>query len=262
MTTAPDYDGLSYGRYLQACRLEKGMSMEMLANETRISVDTLAAIENEDYFRLPKEVYAKGFLRSFAKVVGADDDYVIQSYVKNLANSNRIVLAEKEIERENARFWKKALLSAIALLSLIALTLVLSSPPRQAGDSADPSEPAIAPSRQAEKGKPSPKAEPAREGEKAGAVSAKTAVEETPKPSESGNILLEIKTVEQTWVKIVVDNQKPKEYTLRPGDHLAFEATSGFNILIGNATGVQLFKNGQPVNIPGKQGQVVNLEIP
>lgn len=233
------------------------MSLDMLANETRISTDTLAAIEHEDYSRLPKEVYAKGFLRSFARAVGADEDRVIRSYKENLAISNRIILAEKEIERENARFWRKAMLSALTLLVVIVMTLVLTRPPDTEETPATPSDQeAVIPSSQPRKAKaPSTAEEPLRQQNP-------TTPEDTAKPSESGKILLEIRTIEKTWIKIVVDNQKPKEYTLKPGDHLAFEASSDFNILIGNATGVQLLKNGKPVNIPGKQGQVVNLEIP
>ncbi|MDY6903200.1 MAG: DUF4115 domain-containing protein [Thermodesulfobacteriota bacterium] len=252
MTTSSDHSGLSFGRYLQACRLERGMSLEMLANETRISMDTLAAIENEDYSRLPKEVYARGFLRSCARAVGADGDRVIRSYEENLAISNRIILAEQELERENARFWRKVMFSTMTLLAVIVLTIFLAQPRVPSSGITEPSSPETSAPQQKES-QLSPVSEPALSPQKRA---------NTANPSESDKILLEIRTIEKTWVKIVVDNQKPKEYTLKPGDHLALEANSGFNILIGNATGVQLLKNGQPVFVPGKQGQVVNMEIP
>jgi hypothetical protein len=63
-------------------------------------------------------------------------------------------------------------------------------------------------------------------------------------------------------MKIIVDNQEPKEYNLRSGDQLEEEATRGYNLLIGNAAGLELKLNGEPIKISGKEGEVVNLQIP
>jgi hypothetical protein len=50
---------------------------------------------------------------------------------------------------------------------------------------------------------------------------------------------------------------------LKPGDLLELEASSGYNLLIGNAAGVQLTLNGKPVEkFLGKSGQVVTIQIP
>jgi hypothetical protein len=35
-----------------------------------------------------------------------------------------------------------------------------------------------------------------------------------------------------------------------------------FNLLIGNAGGISVQLNGQPVPVPGGSGQVVNLQLP
>ncbi|MEJ2038519.1 MAG: DUF4115 domain-containing protein, partial [Desulfosarcinaceae bacterium] len=75
-------------------------------------------------------------------------------------------------------------------------------------------------------------------------------------------ITLEIKAVEPTWLKIITDDQTPKEYNLDAGDSLDLEAKTRFSLLIGNAAGVQLTLNGKPVPVPGKSGQVVTLQLP
>ena len=67
-------DSVSFGRYLKSKRLEKGISLKMVSGETRIGLDTLAHIEDEDVEKLPAEVFTKGFLRAYAKAVGADGD--------------------------------------------------------------------------------------------------------------------------------------------------------------------------------------------
>ncbi|MCK4469080.1 MAG: DUF4115 domain-containing protein, partial [Desulfobacterales bacterium] len=81
------------------------------------------------------------------------------------------------------------------------------------------------------------------------------------KPSEK-SLLLSIITIETTWIKVIIDGRKPKEYSLEPGDRLELEAFAGFNLLIGNATGVQLILNDKPIEVLGKREQVVNIQIP
>ncbi|KAF5429743.1 protein of unknown function (DUF4115), partial [Candidatus Methanophagaceae archaeon] len=75
-------------------------------------------------------------------------------------------------------------------------------------------------------------------------------------------LLLSIIAIETTWIKVIIDGQKPKEYSLKPGDRRELEASSGFNLLVGNATGVQLLLNDKPIEILGKRGQIVNIQIP
>ncbi len=74
--------------------------------------------------------------------------------------------------------------------------------------------------------------------------------------------MLEIKAHEETWLKIVVDDQGAQEMTLQANEVRQIEAASLFNLLIGNAGGVELKLDGQPVEVSGKSGQVVNIELP
>jgi len=81
-----DKEPLSFGRYLQDTRLEKKISLEQVSQQTRIGLGNLLLIEQEDHEQLPAEVYVKGFLRSYAKAVGADGDEVIRR--KKYPNQN------------------------------------------------------------------------------------------------------------------------------------------------------------------------------
>ena len=48
-----DKESLSFGRYLQAIRLEKKISLEKVSAQTRIGLGNLLLIEQEDYEGLP-----------------------------------------------------------------------------------------------------------------------------------------------------------------------------------------------------------------
>jgi len=122
-----DKDSLSFGRYLMSIRLEKGISLEEISNETKIRVDNLLLIEKEDLAKLPVEVYVKGFLRAYAKALGADEKEAIRRY-----ESSRFILKKTDeyetgLENFSSKFWIRIVLCVGILLTIIALSVSLSS---------------------------------------------------------------------------------------------------------------------------------------
>ena len=55
------------GQRIREARTRRGLSIARLAASTRILSDQLAAIERDDFSRLPAPVYVRGFIRSIAK---------------------------------------------------------------------------------------------------------------------------------------------------------------------------------------------------
>lgn len=238
---------LSFGRYLQAIRMEKGISLEAVSAETKIRLETLQQIEEEDHARLPDEVFVKGFLRSYARAVGADADEAVRRYSSRLGMLKKIAKSEDDLNRTARRFWPRLLLCFAALAGLIVATIFILSaiqqPPVTGEHEAEADAPATAPATVA----PLP------------AVAQPETTEDRTKPQK---LLLRVETVEDTWLKIIVDDQSPTEYTLSPGDRIELEASSTYSILIGNAGGVKLYLNDRLMDIPGESGQVVTVHIP
>lgn len=58
------------GDYLKQKRLDKNYSLEKLSQKTKISVNILKSLENNDYKTLPSAAYIKGFVKSYVKVLG------------------------------------------------------------------------------------------------------------------------------------------------------------------------------------------------
>jgi hypothetical protein len=71
-----------------------------------------------------------------------------------------------------------------------------------------------------------------------------------------------VAAVEETWLKVIMDEKDSNQYHLKTGDELKLEAVTGFNLLIGNAGGIKLTLNDKPVPISGKSGEVVTIELP
>lgn len=61
------------GVYLKELREVRGMSLREVADRTKVGSFHLDCIEKERYDRLPAPVYLRGFIREFARAVGAED---------------------------------------------------------------------------------------------------------------------------------------------------------------------------------------------
>ncbi len=284
MTAESEQTTLSFGRYLQSIRVEKGISLKAVSHETRIRLETLHFIEEEDHQNLPDEVYVKGFLRAYAKAIGADGDEAVQRYISRLAVKRKLALSEAALHRTGGAFWRRLLLSLGAVFCLIAATIYAVSAwrehnmPKEAvsTETAEPSatEPAIekpdalssAPAE--EKAIPAPSTEPSTEpsmdsaDDKEVSATDSSTGSASPPLAKANKYRLTIDTIEETWLKIIVDDQQAKQYRLNPGDHIELEGSRNFNLLIGNAGGIRLGLNGKAVALPGKSGQVVNIQLP
>ena len=63
----------SVGERLRNARTKSGLDLNDVATRTRVPVRHLEAIEKSDYSALPSITYAIGFVRSYARAVGADE---------------------------------------------------------------------------------------------------------------------------------------------------------------------------------------------
>ncbi len=243
---------LSFGRYLQARRLEKGISLEAVAKETRIRKATLIQIEEDDFEKLPDETFVKGFLRAYAKAIDADEHEAVRRYTARLEVIRKIAKSEADLNRARKNFWLRLGLSIGTLLCLIFLSVFLVSIFHII--SPDVRQPVVQKEQQIIKH--------SKDKLYSNVIKTLKPIEAPIENKSIEKFLLKIVTIEETWLKVIIDDQKPNEYSLNPGDQLEFEATSGYDLLIGNAGGIRLTLNDKPLNVSGKSGQVVNVQIP
>ena len=257
---------VSFGHYLQMVRIEKRISLEEISRRTRIGMDVLRAIENEDLARLPADVFVKGFLRSYARLVGADGDLAVQRYLAFVHTTEERNRFNRRLLTSGKRYWAKLAAALFLFVALVVMSVMLvsggfsywerhSDPAPQKQKTAEKQEENGATSNATPRGSNTV----GHVSETASLSSVPVSVE-TPLPK--GNYLLKVLAVEDTWMKVIADDKESKRYRLHPGDRLELRAFSGFNLLVGNATGVKLSFNEKPVNIHGKSGQTVNLQLP
>jgi len=70
-----------FGSYLKSERELRGVTLDELYSKTKIPVRHLQALENNQFDELPEEVFIRGYIRSVAKVIGAQEDEVLSTYM-------------------------------------------------------------------------------------------------------------------------------------------------------------------------------------
>jgi len=65
---------------IQQARESAGLSLDDVAEATKIRSSILAAMEADDFSHCGGDVYARGQLRSIATVVGLDPEDVVESF--------------------------------------------------------------------------------------------------------------------------------------------------------------------------------------
>jgi cytoskeleton protein RodZ len=64
------------GDTLRRTRLKRNLQLEEISNELKISTRLLQAIENDQYDKLPGGVFAKSFVRQYARLLGLDEEEI------------------------------------------------------------------------------------------------------------------------------------------------------------------------------------------
>jgi transcriptional regulator with XRE-family HTH domain len=70
------------GRRLRAERERRGITLESIAIQTKISAGLLRDLERDDVSRWPPGIFRRSFLKSYAEVVGLDPDEALRAFLQ------------------------------------------------------------------------------------------------------------------------------------------------------------------------------------
>lgn len=75
------------GQRFRAARERKKMNISKAAALTRIKIQHLEMMENDDFSKMPAPTYAKGFIRIYAQFLGLDPAPLVQEYLDRHLNA-------------------------------------------------------------------------------------------------------------------------------------------------------------------------------
>ncbi|MFD2228836.1 RodZ domain-containing protein [Alkalimarinus sediminis] len=115
---APRSSGL--GLELRRGREAKGYTVERIADELHLRPSIVIAMEEENYKLLPGDIFLKGYIRSYARLVGLSEDKVVQLLDLHLNREEELKAQTKQVKGKEKR--KKHSKYAVLIL-LIAIVL-------------------------------------------------------------------------------------------------------------------------------------------
>ncbi|MDD5567091.1 MAG: helix-turn-helix domain-containing protein [Patescibacteria group bacterium] len=124
------------GERLAAVRTEAGISLEQAAEDTRIQINYLAALEKSAYHLLPSEVYTRSFLKKYADFLELNPASVIRLYEKEITlleksqrPTSRLVQVSLNLSRRYflilPKLFRRLLLGAIIIACFSYLGYIL-----------------------------------------------------------------------------------------------------------------------------------------
>jgi cytoskeleton protein RodZ len=251
---------------LKALREAGGLSLPDIFETTRVGLIYLAAMESGEFNRLPPPVYARDFIRKYARTVGIDEKPIIDRYEKYL-KSLKPTSEETEIQKPwpetggRNRFLFASLAAVIIAGALVSALFLYD----QGGKPALPPPVLDSPSPATVIPEPAPTAAvPASSAHAttAGSVTASPGAAIRP-PAAAGKMHhLVIEARELTWIRIAEDRNPAYQALLKPGDKIERMASDYFQLDIGNAGGINLTFQGKPLGSLGKSGQIIHMRLP
>ncbi len=75
----------SFGEMLRRERELRGITLREVSEATKISIRYLEALERNEFTYLPGGAFTRGFIRAYAKYIGADEDEMVNAYLLELS---------------------------------------------------------------------------------------------------------------------------------------------------------------------------------
>jgi len=263
----------SFGENLRRERELRGITLNELANATKVGVRHLEALERNQFHRLPGGIFNRGFVRAVARYMKLDETFWISEYAR-AAGDEPEVLAHyvKEAPSSAAAGHRRSAWSFVALLVLFAVGayVVHDLRMRRAAEAAATQAVPPAPHLSAPGGGGESTQSPGRLG--AGPPVSPTAVDSSPAApapaatepaaveTAPADLRLQVDVVEESWVRVAVDDQVRFEGRVQPGEPRRFRGSRRFEVSTRNASAVVLTLNGEtlpPLGQPGEERTVL-----
>lgn len=119
----------SVGEFFRQVRETKGLTIDEVASKTRIRTDFVKALEDGNFAKLPDQVFARGFVRSYTRSLGLDEEDAIHRFIQSAGSfyekqDERERLKIRQVEEDRKRQANRkavAIAIGIAVLTLIFL---------------------------------------------------------------------------------------------------------------------------------------------
>lgn len=235
-----DTDASSIGCMFRSERLRRGKALDVIAVETKISRAILEAIENDQFNSLPGGAYRRGFVRQYARALGLDEEDAVAAFRREYPELP--VPLPPVPPKRPLRYLREAAFLFLVPVAVLGFYKVAGNEYSQREHPVVdrfPKKVAQAPPATVKSTVPT------------------TVAESPPAPPVRAVLTM----TEPVWVSVSCDGKPTYTGTLLENESRIFEASSAVTVLIGNAGGLAITLNGQPVGPLGAHGETELLEL-
>lgn len=254
----------SFGEDLRRERELRQITLREVAEATKINLRFLEALENNDFDVLPGGFFVRGFIKSYARHIGVNEEAMVNAYLMEMSQQKSRASvppapaaapsaatsaaaaappAEMPAPRPSAPArprggaGPRAVTVGASLLAFFGLAFLLWNGVRQMGQGA-----AQAPA-------PAPPVEPASAS--AGSPPAAAAPAD-PLPE---SLRMDLHLRERAWIRILCDGRELVNRTLDAGSRRSLECRDEISLSASDAGALEVEINGRPLPLPGSAGE-------
>lgn len=240
---------MSIGGTLAEARERAGLSVEEVAQATRIRRALITAMEQDDFSGMGGDFYARGHLRTVATKLGLDPAPLLKEFdaTRPVPSPRASEVFEAETIRPDRRGpnWSAAMAAALVLILIYGIAQVVTGNSRPAED-----------------------AFPGTSGSTSDSGSTSRSPSTTPSPTGSAiaraprdRVTVVLTARGTSWVQATTATGKQLFEGIVEDRTLTFTDRTLVRLVVGNAGAVSLTVNGRELGAPGKPGEVARVEF-
>lgn len=236
--------------------MRKNLTLENIAQATKINLGTLEALENNDFDRAPASVYTRGFLRTFAREVDLDPEETVDQYLEQIdalepaplvTSSPEYAAADDGSADSNSPRQRTIVIPRFAPLPAVTVAVLLIAGAAYLGMNRQSVEPSVTSTAEAAP-PPEPVAQPVSDVARAANV-------------EPEDLRIELTATGPCWVSATTDRETSLSRLLQAGEKHELRARDELVLRVGDPSTIAISVNGITGRPLGRAGQPVTVQI-
>ena len=241
------------GARLRQAREQAGMTLHDVAEQTKIQRWILTAIEEGDLSRVPGGIFIRGYVTSYARAVGLDDERLWAEY---RAETDTRVVEPEVVESPPEVRSSRPVWTIVAIAAAVVVTAVLWR--NMSRSNPDTTNVALPP--------PAPRASEvvptaATSGRRPEAVVAVDSARGDTATLPSAALVIKLNASSDVWVEAKADGEQRIYRLVTAGENLSVDARRQIVLRIGDASAVTYTINGAPGRPLGGPGVVREIVV-
>jgi cytoskeleton protein RodZ len=116
-----------FGSRLREARERRGVGLREIANETKIAMAALEALERNDVSKLPGGIFSRAFVRSYASRIGLNPEETVEEFLRQFPHDSVTVGHASSARPDDPEAFESDRRTAMVVLALLGISVPLAA---------------------------------------------------------------------------------------------------------------------------------------